>query len=112
MRLAMRQSDGSTLREHLLAAARATGQAEPMLSARVPPLGAQLWQAYCELAAERPVGMGASAVPSTAIESWQRLAYVRLTPWEVDTLRAMDHAALAVSSGGARATAAHMQASA
>ena len=94
MRLGQRQPDGCTLREHLQAGAAATGRADPTLALDLPACVAALWQAFCELV--RPVGMAAGAIPSVEIEAWQRLARVTLTPWEVDTLRAMDRAALAV----------------
>jgi hypothetical protein len=96
MRLTKRQADGATVREHLQAAAAATGKADPSLSRSLPRALVWLWQAFCELSAARPVGMAAGAIPGTEIEAWQRLARVTLLPWEVDTLRAMDRAALAV----------------
>lgn len=94
MRLSQRQADGTPLRAHLMAELRATGQPDPLLTARVPAHGQALWYAYCEMAAARPAGLGVSGVASAEIEAWQRLASVRLTPWEVDTLRAIDQAAL------------------
>ena len=94
MRLGQRQSDGCTLREHLQAGSDATGRADPLLSFELPACVSAIWQAFCDLV--RPVGMSAGAIPSVEIDAWQRLARVVLTPWEVDTLRAMDRAALAV----------------
>ena len=94
MQLGQRQPDGNTLRDHLQAVARSTGQADPRLTVRLLPCLTGLWDAYCELSAMRPSGMGASAIPGAEYESWQRLSGVQLTPWEVDTLKAMDRAAL------------------
>jgi hypothetical protein len=95
MQLMQRQADGSPLRAHLLAAAEAGAAADPRLLERVPPAGAALWAAWCDLASARPVGMAAGAVPPSEVLAWQQLHGVRLTSWEVDTLAAMDRAALA-----------------
>ena len=98
MHLLKRQPDGNTLHQHLLAAAEATGRPEPALLKRVPRAASALWEAFCELAASRPAGMAPAAIPGTEIEAWQRLSGVQLSGWEVDTLRAMDRAALAAMS--------------
>lgn len=98
MQLATRQSDGSTLREHLQSAAAQGQPADPRLGAGAPPQCAALWDAFVALNGARPSGMGASAIPPSEIVAWQQLHGVRLTPWEVDTLRAMDQAALGVAA--------------
>ena len=99
MRLALRQPDGSTLRDHLQAAATATGRPDEQLSARVPPDGSALWAAFVDLSAARPVGMGgAGAVPPSEVLAWQQLQGLRLSPWEIDTLGAMDRASLAIAA--------------
>ncbi|MBX3634050.1 MAG: hypothetical protein KF683_01405 [Rubrivivax sp.] len=103
MQLLRRQPDGSTLLQHLQRAAELTGQPDPRLQRRVPPAGAALWDAFCELAAARPAAMGAGAVPMTEVLAWQQLHGVRLTPWEVGTLLAMDRAALAAIAPAPRA---------
>ena len=95
MQLSARQADGSPLRAHLQAEARATGQPDDRLLMQVPREGAALWDAFTDLAAARPMGMAAGAIPHSEIEAWQRLYATRLTGWEVDTLKAMDRAALA-----------------
>jgi hypothetical protein len=95
VQLNARQADGASLRAHLQAAARVEGEADPRLSARVPEAGTALWDAFNELNASRPVGMGPGAILHSEILAWQALHRVRLTGWEVDTLKAMDHAALA-----------------
>lgn len=100
MRLSQRQPDGCTLREHLQAGAAATGQVSPLLTLDLPACVSALWQAFCDLV--RPVGMGPGAIPSAEIEAWQRLARVVLTPWEVDTLRMMDRAALSAMNEKAK----------
>lgn len=96
MRLHKRLPDGSTTLQHLQAAAAVTGKADAALLRRVPRAAAALWEAFCEIASGRPSSMGPQPVPSTEIESWQRLSGVQLSPWEVDTLRLMDRAAVAV----------------
>lgn len=97
MQLSARQADGHSLREHLQAAARA-GDVDERLVAQPPAAGAQVWEAFAELSASRPAGMGLSAVPHSELEAWQRLHGVRLTPWEIETLMAMDRAALTALS--------------
>jgi hypothetical protein len=101
MQLSRRQADGTPLRAHLQAEARATGKPDPLLLAQVPAAGAALWEAYCELSAMRPSGMGPCAIPGLEYELWQRHGGVRLTPWEIDTLKAMDRAALAAVADAA-----------
>lgn len=94
MQLGQRQPTGQTLREQLQVAADG-GLFDDRMKAR-PPAGCQaLWDTFRELAAMRPSGMGPSPIPGPEYECWQRLNGVRLTPWEVDTLKAMDGAALA-----------------
>lgn len=92
MQLAQRQRDGRPLRDHLLSAQRNGRYTHPLLVPEpLPPGGELLWQALTELSAARPQGMSsAGAIPFGEIESWQRLHGVQLTPWELDTLLAMD----------------------
>lgn len=92
MQLSHPQADGLPLRAHLQVEARVTGQPSPLLSARPPAACAALWVAYCELNAE-----GEGGIQGPHIEAWQRLSGVSLTTWEVDTLRAVDHAVEAAS---------------
>jgi hypothetical protein len=96
MQLMRRQPDGQPLRAHLLAGAAACGQADPRLTMRPPELASALWQAFVDLASARPVGMAPGAVPPSEIAAWQQLHGVQLSPWEVETLQAMDRAALSV----------------
>ena len=96
MRLVQRLPDGATRRDHLIAAAAATGRAEPELLERVPDGCSTLWRAFCDLSSARASGFGAAAVPHSEVLAWQQLHDVRLTGWESDTLRAMDIAALRI----------------
>ena len=99
MRLAQRQPDGSSLREHLLAAQAASGRADEQLAETVPPECAALWGAFVDLSSARPQGLGgAGAMPPSELLAWQHLHGVALTSWEIDTLAAMDRAALAVAA--------------
>lgn len=95
MRLAARQPDGSTLRDHLLAAAAAGVTADPLLQRRAPPAGAVLWEAFVTLNGARHAGMTPGPILPSEVLAWQQLIGVRLTAWEADTLLAMDRAALA-----------------
>lgn len=96
MQLGARQPDGASLREHLQSGAAQTGRADPRLLAAVPAAGAALWQAFIDLASARPAHMGgAGAIPPSELQAWQQLHGLRLSPWEIDTLAAMDRAALA-----------------
>jgi hypothetical protein len=97
VQLSTRQSDGSTLREHLQVAADNGTRADPRLGAAVPPEMAALWAAFVALDNARPAGMGKSAIPPSELIAWQQLHGVRLTPWEAETLMAMDRAVLALS---------------
>lgn len=99
MQLAARQKDGSTLRDHLLAAAASSGHADPLLHLPdVPAEAGALWACYGALSASRRSGMGMHAIALTDIEAWCRLNHVVLTPWEVDTLIAIDLATRAVAN--------------
>ena len=98
MQLAARQPDGSTLRDHLQAAADSGARRDPRLTLSPPREGAALWDAFASLHASRPVGMVPCAIPPSEYVAWQQLHGVRLTAWEADTLQAMDRAALAVAN--------------
>lgn len=103
MNLSHREPDGATLRQHLQAAAKATGHTDPRLLHTVPQGCSALWSAFAELNACRPLGMGAvGAIPLGEVEAWQRLHGVQLSPWEVDTLTAMDRAAIGVMAANAK----------
>ncbi len=57
-----------------------------------------LWRWFLSLHSERQSGFAPCQIPSYQIESWARLNQIRLTPWEVGTLRAMDAACLEASA--------------
>jgi hypothetical protein len=88
MSLAATQTDGATLRDHLLAA----GSTDPRLTA-YPPRGTEsLWHIVVALAAQRSEPV---ATPLSEIDAWQRLHGVTLSPWEVETVQAADRACAA-----------------
>ena len=99
MHLQARQADGAPLRTHLQRLAANTGKVdERLLIDRVHPGPAGVLDAYLSLGATRRSGMGMHAFTLSDIEAWCRLNGVRLTPWELDTLIALDQAALAVAT--------------
>jgi len=91
VRLSIPQSDGATLREHLQAAYRMTGRADPALLERPPPGSDVLLQAFYALHSTRQEG---GAIPQTEIAAYQANQGLRLSAWELDTLAAMDNAAM------------------
>lgn len=93
--LAARQPDGATLREHLQSAA-AQGQVDELLVAEPLPAAARpLWRVFMSIAGQRRSGgMGPSSLTFTDVEAYQRLYGVQFTPWELDTLFAIDAASL------------------
>lgn len=71
------------------------GRLDPLLQVHVPSAASELWAVFLELGNCRPSGFGGmSAVPQTEIQAWQANHGVRLTPWELETLAAMDRAAI------------------
>ena len=89
MTLAATQSDGATLRDHLIAA----GATDPRLSAQPPQGTKELWHVVVALSAQRSEPI---ATPASEIDAWQRLHGVSLSPWEVETVQAADRACAAV----------------
>jgi hypothetical protein len=89
--------DGASKRDHLLAASKFTGELDPQLAEalqQLPSLVRPIWQAFEALCGTRHDG---APIALTEIEAWQRLNGVPLTPWEVETLLAMDQAALSAA---------------
>lgn len=90
------------MRDHLVAHARQTGEEPEEL--KVPPVPAgteRLWAAFNELrGTQSPAAGGAAPISMTEIAAWQGVFGVQLTPWEVETVLALDRAALAVLNEG------------
>ena len=95
--LGRQQSDGCTRRQHLEAAARASGEILPELVPMPIPGGcAAIWSAFVELNARRGSGaFGPLPISLADVDCWQRLMGVALTPWEIETLFLLDSAAMA-----------------
>jgi hypothetical protein len=62
----------------------------------VPACVSGLHAAWHQLAAARQSGLGRNLLSWSEIAAWQQIMGVRLNPWEVETISAMDRAALAV----------------
>ena len=108
MALSVPLEDGATLRTHLQRLRANTGSTDPRLQAAatpLPPTVATLWSAFVALSGTRmPVADGGMApITFGEIEAWQRLTGVRLTPWEVETLLAVDRAARSAAHQSRRA---------
>lgn len=62
----------------------------------LPDTGAGLYAAWRELAAARAgSGFGPQPLDWAALSAWQALMGLSMSPWEIETVRAMDAAALA-----------------
>lgn len=97
--LAERLPDGTTRRDNLVAAARATGEVHSELLEALPPGGEMLWQAFIELSRSRTPGLtGAGNIPQSEIVAWQRNQRLSLLPWEIETIGAMDAAVQSASA--------------
>lgn len=70
--------------------------------AQPPPIPTELrylWSTFLSLSRARGNnGFGPNPLSFTEIEAWCRLMHIRLDPWEVDTLRAIDDAFLEVAA--------------
>jgi hypothetical protein len=92
-----RAKDGSTLGEHLAAAAAAGSvrAALDLLGPDLPLAAAHLWQWFLELDSARGSnGWGLNPVGYAEIEAWARLTRRSPAPWEIEILRALDRARL------------------
>ncbi len=92
--LSVAQGDGAPLRRHLEAAARHGGEVDGRLEesrAPLPMAVREIYHAFIELSATRHEG---APLTHLAVEAWQRTSGVSLSRWELDTVFAMDQAAL------------------
>ena len=100
-RLGRRRPDGTTERDHLEAYQKATGKTPEALHVPpVPPGTEEIWAAFGALSGARAPAFGGASSPIVLSEivAWQQLHGVELVPWEVDTILAIDRAAMAVLS--------------
>jgi hypothetical protein len=94
-RLAARQKDGATLREHLESAARQLGRLpEELVPLPCPEALTYLWNWWLSLAARRGCGFGPASLAWHDVEAWARLSGVTLEPFELDCLDALEQAYL------------------
>ena len=87
----MPQGDGATLRTHLQRLAANTGQRDPQLSNTCPPHTEYLWAIFNSLG--RASSQGFEGISQAEIAAWQSNHRARLTSWELETLKALDHVA-------------------
>lgn len=96
--LSVKQEDGHTLREHLVAAWKQSGIKPQELKAVpvLPDLVAYLWSYYLKLHSRR-VNYGWGHVPLSylEVEAWARLNKLVLDPWELDAILEIDDAYIA-----------------
>ncbi|HQR22187.1 MAG TPA: hypothetical protein PKV98_15055 [Burkholderiaceae bacterium] len=87
-----------TLRSHLAAEERRTKVVDERITAAIVPAhAAELWGAFRALDGRRaPAFKGRTPLLFADIAAYTRLLGIRLTPWEIETLLAMDQAALGV----------------
>src|SRR4051812_47463460 len=85
--------DGSTVREHLLAAERATG-VTPQALLDVPECPEDceiLWQVFRELHSCRGNnGFGPTRITYMDLDAFQRVSRLELHPWELEAIRRAD----------------------
>ncbi len=61
---------------------------DPRLTTEPPAAGLAVWEVFCA------VSTGAAPLSWLELDAWQRVNGVVLTPWEADTVMAMDRAVL------------------
>lgn len=88
--------DGSSVSDHLKALAKRGKR--PKQDEEKPPVlmpeAEPLWAVFCALHQTRASGMGVGPISFSEIEAYQRLVGVKLDPWEVQAVRAIDMAYL------------------
>lgn len=91
--------DGATLRTHLQRMAYSSGKVDPRLEAEpLPAAVLALWEAFLILASTRRAGMSAHPLTMVDIEAWCRMSNIRFTPWELETLIALDSVAMSAAA--------------
>ena len=94
--LSARQEDGASLRDHLLSAYDQTGVLDPQIAEAppLPPATGYLWAHWRSLDGERHYtdhGLP-QRLRSLDIGAWAALRRVRLDPWELDAILALERA--------------------
>lgn len=87
--------DGRPVYEHLLVARRRGLPVPDLAVPPLPPEAEYLMSAFANLSGQRQVGMsGAQRITVEAMHAWAVMYGRPWTPWEVETLCAMDAALL------------------
>lgn len=95
MQLGQKQADGATLREHLQRLEANTGRHDSRLDNALSEAAKPLWHLFAQLSARRGSGgFGPMPISPRDVQAWCEMRGLRLTPWELDTLDAMDDALL------------------
>lgn len=92
--LSKQQKDGSTLKDHLMMAYKASGIMPQQLAdaPNLPELAAHVWEYFLQLHIERgSSGMSHRAITSTGIKDWCEISRIKLEPWELRAIRAIDN---------------------
>lgn len=91
--------DGATLRTHLQRMAYSSGKVDSRLEAEPPPRAVTaVWETFLFLAASRRTGMSAHPLTMVDIEAYCRMASIKLSPWELETIIALDAVAMAAAA--------------
>lgn len=81
-----------------MAAWTATGKKPPELERPAIDVPSSLIDTFLELRlAQGSSGFGPNPITHLALDAWQRITRVRLSPWEADTLMAMDREAMTMN---------------
>lgn len=92
------EPDGHTKRAHLLSGWKQTGIQPDELKVTEPPEGAAVvWNYYNALATRRTYGQaGPQPITWEAMHAWQSVSQLRLRPWELRAVLALDDAFIGV----------------
>jgi hypothetical protein len=94
IKLSRRFKNGSTLLDNLKAAQVNSGRTPKKLLDRKPPPqeGSYLLGWFQDLGSTRVyTENGPALIPYTEIRAWSKLSRIKLIPWELQVLRAMDN---------------------
>lgn len=88
------QSDGATLREHWQVIERQTGKRPDALNTPdCPDVLAHVWEWFQKMHRRRRIGFnGPEPIDDASIAQWAGLRRIRITPFEVDAIQALDEA--------------------
>jgi hypothetical protein len=91
--LNQKQNDGKILREHLQAVEKRTGRCPPELDLpELPDECRGVWGLFVEINNLRSEGFGPAIIDEARLCHWQQLHGIRLNPWEIEAIFAIDRA--------------------